>query len=386
MSHLSKRLDNVKKRNIIISVIVVIVILVAGYALKSSRAAGFFSAVNLSSTTVSGNATLVGDASLAGGKALQFNAPVTTPPPTPPPTTPPPTTPPPSGTLMGWQLTPDNTGLKPHGLSCDSLPVYTGPTRPAAGTIISQKRIESDIELVKGNIIIEKSCIRPKSGGYGLPFVFGAYLDGSPNRPADGPITVRDSEISGSLLSDKDQAYSDGFKGLANLQRNYIHNVGSGISILLTGNKLDAVVEGNYVHNLRSYGSGANPNDTHSSAFTVRDFDPGAGRMLTVRNNRFSVDGGNESGALYLQTTFGKIGNVTAVGNYLEGGGYLTGAVYHSYDFTGNLRADNNRFRPTGYGPGTVQGGHGAGWAQWTENYRYDASKPDAKGAVVPKP
>src|SRR5688572_14791792 len=264
MTKLSHLFTNLRKRSVIVSIIAVAVVLIAGYTFMSSQAAGFFASASLSQATVSSNATLVADTTASGGKALQFNAPVTTPPPTPPPST---------GALMGWQVTADNIGLKPHGLSCDSLPVYTGPTTLPAGTTISGKRIEDRLDASKGNIIIEKSCIRPKSGNG--PLISAAYLDGSNNRKPDGPITVRDSELNASLLSRADAANSDGVRGFpTTFQRNYIHSMGSGIAMLLTGNTGDALVENNYVHKLTWDGgtSSSEDDDTHSDGFTIRDF------------------------------------------------------------------------------------------------------------------
>lgn len=387
MTHSSSQAGNLKKRNIIVSIVAVLVVLGIGYALISSRASGFFSIIDPSGATLSGNATLVSDTSLPGGKALQFNAPVTTP----PPTTPPPTTPPPAGTLMGWQITADNIGLKPHGLSCDSLPLYTGPMDIPAGTTISGKRIEGFVNAAAGNITVEKSCIRPKGSSWGYIFE-AAYFDGSgpggSNIPAKGPVTIRDSEIDASRITTQEgRARSDGIRGSANIYRNYIHGMGTGISIAVSNNKLSIVIENNYVDDMTSYGDGAT-SGTHSSAFTVRDFPAeGTARTITVRNNRFNCDGGNETGAHTIQTTFGAIDNLISEGNLLEGNSFLS--RLERYDGTpySNIKMNNNRFRfgPSVYGAALAQGG-GAGYAQWTENYMYDPAKADGKGSAVPKP
>ena len=50
----------------------------------------------------------------------------------------------------------------------------------------------------------------------------------------------------------------------------------------------------------------------------------------------------------------------------------------------GNVDVVNNRFRPTGWGAAAV--GSGPGVTVWSENYRYDATRPDGKGVVVPEP
>lgn len=390
-----QRLNKQQKRNIIISAVSVLVVLIIGYLLISSRAAGFFALIDPSSTQVTGNATLVSDASATGGKVIQFNAPST-----PPPTTPPPTTPPPTGTLMGWHVNENNVGLKPHGLTCDSLPLYNGPMDLPAGTTISGKRIEGFVNAAAGNITVEKSCIRPNGSDWGYIFE-AAYFDGSgpngSNIAAKGPVTIRDSEIDASRITSLEgRARSDGIRGSANIYRNYIHGMGTGISIAVSDNKLSIVIENNYVTNMTAYGDGAGTG-THSSAFTVRDFPSGGtGRTITIRNNRFNCAGGNETGAHTIQTTFGVIDNLLSEGNLLEGYSYNSRLERYSGTGYSNIKMNNNRFLPGPknaqgqyihdyYGPALAQGG-GAGYAQWTENYMYDSAKTDGKGAAVGKP
>ena len=69
----------------------------------------------------------------------------------------------------GWTVTADTVGLAPLGLSCESLPVYTGPAKPVAGSTISGQLINNGLDLSAGGITIERSCIQPTSIGRGLP-------------------------------------------------------------------------------------------------------------------------------------------------------------------------------------------------------------------------
>lgn len=350
-----------------------LVVMIIGFVLIRTYAAGFLFAAEAEQGPVSGTAEVLNDTTASSGKAIIFKPAAATPPPT--------------AALMGWQITADNVGLKPHGLNCDSLPVYSGPDVLAPGTTISGKRIEGRLDASKGNIIIEKSCIRPKSGNG--PLISAAYLDGSNNRAPDGPITVRDSEINASLLSRADAANSDGVRGFpTTFQRNYIHGMGSGIAILLTGSTQNALVENNYVHKLTwDAGPTSSPDDdTHSDAFTIRDA-AGASRTITAKNNRFDCSGGHESGAAFLQTWLGPINNVSIEGNLLEGNSYLLTLSRHSYTFSG-MKATNNRFNPfpESYGPAAIYGNGPSSWDTWTDNYRYDPGKPDAKGTAVAKP
>lgn len=296
-------------------------------------------------------------------------------------------TPPPQGVLLGWQLTSQNTGLAPHGLGCDSLPVYGGPGKPAAGAVISQKRIETPLDLSEGNITIEKSCVRPTSAGLGLPILTTTdYNDCNPDcAVAPGPVTVRDSEIDGTLLGAQESAFATGFIGIGSFYRNYIHGLGSGIAIANAGQSFDSIVEGNYVTGLTAFGDPGTTGN-HSDAFTIRDFvtTSNPGRQALVKNNRFDCNSGNDTGAIFIQQTWGDdISNVTIEGNLLEGGGYqlqLEGNTYGT-----NMKAVNNRFSGTGYGP-AAKAGSGPGWGVWTNNYLNNPSAAGNQGSPVSEP
>jgi hypothetical protein len=80
MTSPSRRLSSIQKRNIFISVLAVVVVALVGYALKGSHAAGFFASIEASISNVTGNATLVNDASITGGKVIQFGSGGTQPP------------------------------------------------------------------------------------------------------------------------------------------------------------------------------------------------------------------------------------------------------------------------------------------------------------------
>lgn len=394
MAHPSHQVSDLKKRNIIISVVAVVVVLVIGYALINSRASGFFSVIDPSGTTVSGNATLVNDASLPGGKALQFNAPTT-----PPPTTPPPTTPPPTTGLKGWQLTPTSVGLAPHGLSCATLPEYNGPVsngnfKPAAGSVISGVRISRPMNLSNGNITIEKSCIKGNGIINGQGMVVTWEPDGCGNQcsPARGPVTIRDSEFDGSTISTQAVAYGCALHGLATLERNYVHDLGSGFCFVNTGNQYSGSMIGNYIHKLRGYGNPAGTG-SHNETGTIRDFPTNVNpnRKIDVFNNYMDATGAgsNQTGAFFIQTIYGEIDNVYLEGNLLQSGSYNLGLEVHGASkdkFGRNMKANNNRFFGWSYGnPGYVNGNGvvNYGWAEAKDNYKNDPSKPDNRGPAV---
>ncbi|MDX8140994.1 hypothetical protein SK854_02660 [Lentzea sp. BCCO 10_0061] len=300
------------------------------------------------------------------------------------PVKPPANSPAPAGS-PGWKLTQANTGLAAHGLNCDSLPLYTGPGAPAAGTVISGKRIEQALTLFAGNITVEKSCIRPKNLGETAPLITTNGPCGSNSCQVTGaPVTIRDSNIDGSALSAKTIAGSCAFLGVGTLQRNYISGMGSGICFYNTGSSLSGLAEGNYVRGLRSDG------ESHNDGATVRDFplDKNAGRTLTFRNNRIDCSTGNDTGALFIQTYGGDIDNVTVEGNLLEGGGYQLGLESGFDNLYGrNMKSINNRFSGTGWGAAYVsQKGASYKWAVWQDNFLHDANAPDAKGKPAGTP
>lgn len=281
-----------------------------------------------------------------------------------------------SNTLEGWELTASNVGLARFGLSCDNLPAYNGSSKPARGARISNVRIAANLDLSNGDIEIDKSCIRPTRGDNRA--LVSNDVCGSFECVVTSPstVTIRDSELDGSVAPQASIKAACGFRGVGTLQRNYIHGMDSGICFFGTGFSLNALAEQNYVTGLRN-----NPG-AHREAATIRDFRIGSDPARSARliNNRFDCEGDDVTGGLFIQPTWVDIANVTVSGNYLEGDGYNLylenkGGVYT------NLRATNNRFRPDGWGASVVASG--AGWAQWSDNYLFDPSKPDGKGAVV---
>lgn len=282
---------------------------------------------------------------------------------------------PPAG-LKGWEITPTNIGLAPHGLTCDKLPAYTGLGRPARGAVISNLRVTVPLDLSNGDITVEKSCIRPTSVGYHNNFLVTTTMCGSNCSATEvGNVVVRDSEIDGSAMSAATIAKSCAFLGVGTVQRNYMHDMGSGICFFETGTKHSALAENNYVRGLRAAG------DSHNDGATVRDFRDAAGRTVKFLNNRIECATGNDTGALFIQPTWLPIHNVYVEGNYLEGGGYNLYLEQTGKASYGKVHSTNNRFRPTGWGASATPSG--PGWATWTDNYRYDAAKQDGKGAVV---
>jgi hypothetical protein len=159
-------------------------------------------------------------------------------PPAPSPTPPTPSPAPIPSSLPGWQLTTADIGLTPHGLNCDVLPPYQGSAKPPAGTVIRQMRVTVPLDLSNGNILIEKSCIRPGAvGGHNSYLVTTTICNGSGCQATAGVgnVVIRDSEIDASALPAQTIAPSCAFLGVGTLERNYMHGMGSGICFFETG-------------------------------------------------------------------------------------------------------------------------------------------------------
>ena len=279
--------------------------------------------------------------------------------------------------MRGWDLTPTNVGLAPQGLSCESLPVYSGPAQIPAGTTISGKKFTIPIFVSAGNITIEKSCFKP--------------TDATPNGLVEGyypqgDITIKDSEFDGSLVPASTRETACAFTGGANLMRNYVHDVGSGICMVSSTNTRDMgelpkhiLIENNYVHKLFHY------SDAHHEAATIRDFVPSAdnSRTMTWVGNYLDSDSLSVSGGMFIQPTFESIQNVWLDGNVFAGEGYNLWSTDSGCCTTRNVHVTDNRFKPGTreyYGPVYDEG---PGFVEWTGNAMYDASQADARGSAV---
>jgi Domain of unknown function (DUF4082) len=286
-----------------------------------------------------------------------------------------------SSDLKGWQLNSANVGLAPYGVSCATLPVYTGSSKPAAGARISKVRITSNLDLSNGDIEIDKSCIKPNVGNKRA--LVSNDICGSNECIVTSPKTViiRDSEFDASDLPVDQIDTACAFRGVGTLQRNYMHDMDSGICFFGTGYLHDAIAEQNYVTLKRNTLTG------HRESATIRDFrlNQRPDRQARFLNNRLDTEGDRVTASLFIQSTWVDIYNVTAEGNYLEGAGYNFYMDKGAYSGTyGNIDLINNRFRPTGWGARAV--GSGPGVTEWSENYRYAATGTDCKGVVVPEP
>ena len=271
--------------------------------------------------------------------------------------------------LKGWELTSANTGLPGVGLSYDMLEDYTGPNPPLAGSVITEKHITTIMDLNADNITFVRCSFRPSTVGQGSPICSNSN---------ESPVHFIDCDIDGTgVTNDNLVAYTMGFSGCAVFQRCRIFGVGTGIGF--SGN-VTTVVDGVYIYGLRAGTLPQMSSPSHNDGFTTRSF---SYPEMIIRNSRIDCSSGHDTGALFLQPTFGFLNNILIEGNLLEGNGYTLILENRGYHYGTNVRAVNNRFNPSGYGPGYVDGG--CGWFEWRDNYRHDGSQPDGKGEWIPE-
>jgi hypothetical protein len=267
------------------------------------------------------------------------------------------------------------------GINGSQLPAYTGDYQVPAGSRISGVKFIYPVDLSKGDIIIERSIFQPTQIGTTGHII--TTVDYNSGRALPKKVIIRDCEIDGSLLGagQRGSASSTAFIGVADLQRNYFRSVGSGIALKITGTAFDALIENNYVDNLAAWGDPGG-SGSHNSAFTIRDFRNSvrADRQALIRNNRFETDTpNNASASAFITGHDGRIANVVIEGNLLEGYGYnlwLTQGV-NGYS---NVSAIDNRFTPKQFG---AKFNDSPGFSVWQDNFLFDPTKADGKGAVV---
>lgn len=285
--------------------------------------------------------------------------------------------------VRGWRLTTRNIGLGRFGLSCDQLPVYGGPAKPPFGARIVGKLVTKPLDLSNGGVKVRRSCIRPTyPGGLNNYLVSTTTCGDTCYPPARGRTVISDSEISGFGMAVEQIAGSCGFMGVGTIRRTLFRGMGTGICIMDTGTRQSALVEQNYVTDLRACC------DSHNEAATVRDFRGwSTDRTVVFRNNRLGIDlDGFTSGGLFIQPTWESIYHLDVVGNLLEGIGYnlvVTNTLPGEDGEYGDLRAVNNRFLSQGYGPTSIEG---PGWDVWRHNYFLASGRPGGRGGTVSKP
>jgi len=276
-----------------------------------------------------------------------------------------------SSTIMGWDLDKKNTGLRGNYSGLKKLDLNGADSGVGrmngntlfvnAGKTIENRIIPCPLNLEAGGITIRKCLIQPLEVGRGMPYI---KCENS---------TLEDSEIDGSKMPGNVMGMSIAFAGSGKILRCDIHHASTGISINNASNTV-SVAESNYIHDL------VYVEPAHIDGITTR-ISSGAG--TTIRNNRIVINSKIATGGIFIQTTFGRIDNLTIEGNLIEGYGYNLAMDKSRFDYGKNIKIKNNRFKPYQGGLGVVSIQAGINIADGSGNCLYEASSKDGKGKAV---
>lgn len=296
------------KRNKIIALAVALVVATAGYALVVSRATGFFASVSPASATLTGNAKVITESD--GSKAVQFNAPATTPP-TPPPTTPQPAT--------GAQSCPSYPAFP--GANCTGVPNGTTPilvngdvTLSTPGMVYDARDVTGTIYVQADNITIKRTIARQGIQIRGWEGVKGLVIEDSEIGPVTGSggddgiafsdYTCRRCDIHG---------FSDGAKinGNVLIEDSWVHDL--------------FIKEGDHADGLQNYNGNGNVTIRHSSI----TLGTGANAAIFMADNpsgTMLIENNLLSGGQYTLQFLDNAGyTAIARGNYFVRGTYTYG-------------------------------------------------------------
>lgn len=304
--------------NLIIATAVGGSLVLVGYFLLSTSAAGFFAFLEPEAGTVSGGAQVVSDANASGGKAIQFAgtaAPV------------PPTTPPTSGTTKCPlpKYPSDSCTGYPAGTV---LTTINGDYTAKAGEVIDGKRITGNVVIGGSGVVIRNSEI------------LGKINNNNGGRPS---FKVEDTTLGPATCG----SISDGVVGVANFEARRVRIKNQPDGFRIAGSNV--LIEDSYVTVCSK-----NPED-HSDGIQV--YDAKNSTNITIRHNTIdqrSVTNGAATAPIFVPTDVERQGNdgvtVTVTDNVVAGGGYgfrIYGTLPLTAYVTGN-KVVNNTWE---YGP-----------------------------------
>ena len=277
------------------------------------------------------------------------------------------------GALMGWELDATNTGLRGDysGLTdfdydgadaaLGTLPEWNTLTI-YAGATVEDRIISNELDLTAGGITLRRCLIRPTSVGQGMPLV------------SAGDAVLEDCEIDGSLIADADIVYNIAVSGTGSIRRCDIHDAASGIYLNNDG-ATPSVAENDYVHDLRWI------SPAHMDGITVRGSTGAGVSILRNRSECGSQDGC--TGAFFSQPYNAAIDHLEIRGNLFAGYGYTLYVDNHGNGYGSDIRVVDNRLDPYDGAWGPFAMDDGVTLAEFSDNYLYDPSADDAKGAPV---
>lgn len=279
--------------------------------------------------------------------------------------------PPPTGYRMGWELTPQNTGLASKGVTESMLtpgtvpPYYLQPSSPTVTTNQHRKVFN-----------LNNSVLAP---GGGAVFTECLFIGSTDLIIVNGDCTFIDCDFvitEDSLMTENVAVFANGYYD------NYANSHLVMTNCRMTGGHffVDATNMRATLTNVYGYDQGPEVGALqHRDGFTSRG--AGAGRIKLL-GCRFDSDQDSTTGAFFLQDTYndGVVG-LEARDCMFEGAGYVM-----TLETSDDLIIVNNRIRPHGpysYGPVVSTN---TTFAQWTDNHLYASGQPDAKGTLIPQP
>jgi len=308
------------KRNVLIAAAAAVVVAGIGYVLIATHAANPYAKVDPADATVVSPATLVSDASLPGGSAIQFNAAQTTPPPTGRPDPFPAT------------LKPDatNTGV-PAGQTLTDVQGDQVFDSKYNGQTISNKNFLGYVRVSGSNITFKNCFFRGGTPTGNIALLDMENEDSSGKHPGTN-ITVEDS----TFLPTHRAAVVDGmWAENATILR--VDMSGSTDTIKASNN---TTIRDSYLHDLQFWSVDPNTSDgTHNDTVQILD-----GTNVNVIHNNLNPNNAQANSSVQITQDFGPTGIVKLDSNWADWGGYCFNITQKPLASLTGVSVTNNRF------------------------------------------
>ena len=300
------------RKNTVVAIIVAFVIFVAGYAILTTTAAGFFSSVEAETAALTENVKIISDTTASGGSAVQFTAPVAPPPP--------------SGTRTcgGNKPNANCTGVTPGvALTVVNGDITYGPSYN--GQTISGKDFRGIVTVTGANITIKDSIFRGRPNMNSNNGILNT-------QGATGKITVMDVEVDNSA---NPSVWMDGmWIKNTNVYRAHIHH-GVVDGIKTSG---DVLIEESYIHDMQWFPSDVNQGGGPTHNDGVQSYAGPAN--TTLRRNNIDMSTTKDPNATWQNSS----PNSLAEGNWLNGGACTLNFSHAGQPTLQPMYVKNNRF------------------------------------------
>jgi hypothetical protein len=323
-----------------LAVFAVIFAAIGGYIIYSSFAAGFTTSFEAENSTKNSPVTTVSDSNASGGSALKFAA----------------------GGSSSCPLP-----AYPNA-SCTGVPAGTALTTVTGNLTVSTANITINAKDVTGCILVEATGVIIKNSRAGCVWANNAAAQ----NPANGPLTLKDSEIDCGGTTGGHFGTGLGEKNLL-IQRVNIHNCENGASFAN-----DDVIEDSYIHDLANCPV-ADCTDVHTDGIQTSD----SSSNLTFNHNTiYAAKAGcvypnhgtcNGTSALNINTSGTGIHDVTISNNLVDGGSHT---FYCPIPATTRMSVTGNHFS-TIYSPnvGEYDASQDCTGETWSGNVHHESGR-----------